>query len=78
LAKKQFYDRLIPYLSTEPVVLFRELLIELQTELRAKNDTATLDEVTKNQGALRLIKEVLSKTSITEERRREYNGGFDE
>lgn len=66
------------HINTESGIAFQGLLMALVEDLRKRNDTATYDDVLRNQGAIsefnKLLKSLTSK--IDDENRKDYTGGF--
>ena len=75
MSKKELIAKIVPHELTECHQYFLLLLERLLQDARARNDTATKEDVYRNQGAVKELKQLL-KSIKRHEIKRGYDGGF--
>ena len=75
LSKKELLTKILPHELTECHQYIRALLECLIQDARERNDTATGDELYRNQGAVKELKQLL-KSIQRHEIQRGFDGGY--
>jgi hypothetical protein len=75
--KKQLMEELRAYAPSDPHTKVVRLLHACISDLRIKNDTATSEDILRNQGAISELKLILKGINI-HQKYQEFSGGFDE
>jgi len=75
LSKKELIEKITPHELTECHQYFQQLLNRLIQDARERNDTAIGEELYRNQGAVKELKQLL-KSIKSHEIQRGYDGGY--
>ncbi len=77
MSKKELIAKIVPHEATECHQYIQRLLERLIQDARERNDTATGDELYRNQGAVKELKQLL-KSIKSHEIQRGFDGGYGE
>ena len=73
--KKELAEKIVPHEMTECHQYFQKLLEVLIQDARERNDTAVNEELYRNQGAVKELKQLL-KSITRHEIQRGFDGGY--